>query len=321
MKIKEIDKGVVEYNIEVLFHPGKTPVEYCSHELWQRIVRYNTPAGKKIFFSKRQSMTEEINNDYNYKSLCRRYREATGEIMYAKQFVGFDFWYRETEIPVPVEKDAVVDIQFTGKTKTVAGYYCEEAKVIMSSADIVLWFTKEISLNSDTPAFFVIEGIEGMIMEWVETPAAKENYFSLRYTVTNISEITGDDPVFIIPPGYLEFEDSDAVKIAAFRLLREKKMQDAARPAMIAGEWLFKSASDNSLLMIGKNKNGNGFSMEKRTWQDGMEDKAFVEAREAFFTGNDLVVGDENDFYLLQHREVNGKWCLKENEIFSYWKS
>jgi GLPGLI family protein len=321
MPNKKVNIVFLEYAIDIIFPMQQSPVDYCSNELWQRVVRYNTPDYQRFYVSKKRRVVEEINNDYNFKSLCRRYTEENDYLTYAKEYINFNFWYTEPKTQEVAERQQILNIDFLSETKSILGYTCNKALVQTAFQKITIWFCKDIEVQNITGTIMQIEGVDGIIMEREDVPVAKDVYFFLKHTVVSVKEQIEDESIFDIPPGYQKFDSIDTVRVFAIKSLIDKSGKENNSDIINAlpGQWLFKSANDNVEMEINKNNNGH-FSIVKKCWCNLHQGKISVTESTGFLSGNYLVVGDESDFYLLDLIHLNDRWLLRENEIFSYKK-
>jgi hypothetical protein len=319
--MKKFKQGCVEYSIELVFPTQKCPVEYQAYKLWQQTVEFNTPTFKKICFSKRRSVTEEVNNDLDYKSLVKRYITKKNKAIYAKEYIGFNFWYPEKQTFTAFERSDIPVINFLEDKKEILGYTCQKAKVETAYRTLDLWFTKEIQLIDETGAIIHIDEIDGTVMEWEEKPVAKDIYFYLKYTVVSVSDEISDPCIFDVPADYIKFSHSDAVKSFAFKSLKYEavKYVNPDLVSTVQGTWLYRWDSSNISLEIKKDKK-NGLIIIRKAWLDHEEDKTLAIVKPGFISGERLVVGNKSGFYLLNFMNENHRWRLIENEFLIFMK-
>lgn len=222
-----VKQGKIEYEISIIVPEAAPEIQQYSKDLWLKILRYNIPESKEVFFNGKFSRTNSTDTDYGYKS--RNFvlkRAGVKKYQYGKEFPYFNFYLDYKEIQSSSDEYVPPRIELLDNYQEIIGYRCRQAKIETANTTFIIYFTDAFKVEDPTNAVLQHKGIDGFILQQDEIPIAKNVYYYQRYTVKNFDFKTVlPSSVFQIPETFKHFNDIDEVR----KINREMMEEDTQR--------------------------------------------------------------------------------------------
>ncbi|HAS46421.1 MAG TPA: hypothetical protein DCS93_38425 [Microscillaceae bacterium] len=325
--MQTISQGQIEYAIEVVI-PGDATISY-SREFYRQILRYNIPEKRIVYFDGQQSRTDEVNVDYNYRSLSTTIRtKKSDKYLYLKQYPFFNFYFEIESKLAGTGEYFPSKITFLEEYKDILGYRCQKAKIEEAYQIYYVYFTREVTLKDPTQAVIQHEGIPGVILEQEEIPIAKNVAFYQRYTVKRLEAQRLAPNIFAIPAGYQKLANIDEARQKDRQMLQEAKQKEVkqqplsgAEQTQFLGSWLLKVDSDSFLVHVApikatQDKSVLRFYSYHLTNPDAATRRVFT--KEARLAGRQLMVEESPNYNLYNYNAAKNTIELAGNSLFTY---
>lgn len=325
--MQTISQGQIEYAIDIVI-PENATISY-SREFYQQILRYNIPEKRIVYFDGQQSRTDEVNVDYNYRSLSMVFKKANEDTyQYCKVFPFFNFVIELKKNRLIPTRHLSPRIDLVEEYKHILGYRCQKAIIRDDYLTYQVYFTREISLKDPTQAVIQYEGVPGVILEQEEIPVAKTVAFYRRYTVKRLEAQRLPPNIFAIPPGYQKLLNIDEARQKDRQMLQEAKQQELkqqplskAEQTQFLGSWLLKVDSDSFLVHVALSKPSQGKSILRfysyhLTNPDTATRSVFI--KEARLAGRQLMVEAAPNYDLYTYKATTNTIELSGNSLFTY---
>ncbi len=193
VKEKEIDEGVLEYNVEYLTSKEENPiVNLLPPSMYIKFKNNSTFTMIKgwmgVFSLSYISNYKNQTNTTLLKIMDQKY-------YYLTQFEDTNFIFDDLK---------GMKLQFTNDTKMILGYNCKKVIVTFPDSDTPpfdIYYTNDIKIensNFNNP----FKDIDGVLMEF----SIKMNKIPMRLTISKVKAVEIPDDVFKIPSTYIKVE-------------------------------------------------------------------------------------------------------------------
>jgi len=325
--MQTISQGQIEYAIDVVI-PENATISY-SREFYQQILRYNIPEKRIVYFDGQQSRTDEINVDYNCRSLSMVFKKASDDTyQYCKVFPFFNFVIKLKKTPLIPTRYQQPSIKLMEEYKNILGYRCQKAIVQDEHLTYQVYFTKEVTLKDPTQAVIQHEGIPGVILEQEEIPIAKTVAFYRRYTVKRLEAQRLAPNIFAVPQGYQKLANIDEARKKDRQMLQEAKQLELKQKPLskveqtqFLGSWLLQVGGDSFLVYVApfntsQDKDLLRFYSYHLTNPDTATRR--VSIKEAHLVGRQLMVEESPNYSLYNYNAAKNTIELAGNTLFTY---
>lgn len=312
-QITQSTAGKIVYQTEMVPNPsygGGGGKPRYSEKLGALILRDNVPERRTVYFDGTRSRAEEINFDYGVKSPAIRLRETgRGATLYCKEFPHVHFCVEHPDLAAPTGRSPILDL--TNETAQVAGLLCRKAIYNNLTQKLEVYFTENVHVEDATGAVYRIDGVPGLIMQWLPIGDPRSDVVE-RVTVVETSFAPPPASLFALPAGFRQMASVDEARAEERRLLDAEAAQHPATTeerAWFVGRWDLATAPDDLHVEIVP----DGDSYLLRTTHDGN-----TSDERATMKGQALLVEAPPNFRLYRVSDDHDQLVLVGSEAFRF---
>lgn len=179
-------EGTVKYGVEV------------QGENIDAATRAQMPTEIGVYYKESKSRTEMITPMYSVISLSNT---ADGSMTQMFDMMGMKFYVVQTAedlAKLKGEDYVKPEVKLMDESKVIAGYNCKKAEITKDGETMEVFYTNEISVPADNNSQYQVEGIEGILMEYV----MEQQGMTMTFRVKEVKKGKLSGSLFSVPSDF-----------------------------------------------------------------------------------------------------------------------
>jgi len=126
---------------------------------------------------------------------------ANGSMIQMFEMMGMKFYVEQTADDIAKMKgdnDEKPEIKLIDESKTIAGYNCKKAEITKDGETMEVYYTDEIAVPFDKNSQYQIEGINGILMEYV----VDQQGMTITFRAKEVKKAKQKPALFTVPSDF-----------------------------------------------------------------------------------------------------------------------